>query len=115
MLLPYLPVLNSKRIILGSQSKSRNELLSTQQLKYDRISSNFAEDLDKESFATPEEYNLVRILPYAGHLPGKSERPARHFLRNEKGVGSPDLRRYHHLRRGKDHLEASKMFVIVGR
>ena len=47
MLLPYLNVLNSKRIILGSQSKSRNELLATQQLKYERISSKFAEDLDK--------------------------------------------------------------------
>lgn len=58
MLLPYLNVLNSKRVILGSQSKSRNELVSTQQLKYERISSKFAEDLDKASFESPEAYNL---------------------------------------------------------
>ena len=59
MLLSYLNILNSKRIILGSQSKSRNELVTTQQLKYERISSKFAEDLDKHSFETPEAYNLV--------------------------------------------------------
>ena len=27
-------------------------------IKYERISSKFAEDLDKESFATPELYNM---------------------------------------------------------
>ena len=41
MLLPYLNVLNSKLIILGSQSKSRNELMATQKLQYERISSKF--------------------------------------------------------------------------
>ena len=30
MLLPYLEVLNQKKIILGSQSKMRNELMQTQ-------------------------------------------------------------------------------------
>lgn len=57
MLLPYLEALNSKKIILGSQSKMRNELMMTQvknrikkKLKYDRVSSTFAEDLDKKSF-----------------------------------------------------------------
>jgi len=47
MLLPYLPILNSKHIILGSQSKSRNELVQAQRLKYSVIPSAFAEDLDK--------------------------------------------------------------------
>lgn len=28
MLLPYLPVLNAKKVILGSQSKSRRELMT---------------------------------------------------------------------------------------
>ncbi len=30
MLLPYLEVLNSKNVVLGSQSKSRNEIMTTQ-------------------------------------------------------------------------------------
>ena len=60
MLLPYLSVLDAKRIILGSQSKSRNELMITQQLKYERVPSKFVEDLDKESFPTPEAYNMVQ-------------------------------------------------------
>jgi len=30
MLLPYLEVLNSKKIVLGSQSKMRNELMQVQ-------------------------------------------------------------------------------------
>lgn len=32
MLMPYLPVLNKKRIILGSQSKSRKFLVTAQVL-----------------------------------------------------------------------------------
>jgi hypothetical protein len=62
MLLPYLKVLNGKRIILGSQSKSRNELMQTQRLNYKIIPSKFEENLDKESFASPSEYNLVHLL-----------------------------------------------------
>lgn len=30
MLLPYLPILNKKKVILGSQSKTRNELMKSQ-------------------------------------------------------------------------------------
>ena len=41
MLLPYLKVLNSKKIVLGSQSKTRNELMQTQRLKYVTIPSKF--------------------------------------------------------------------------
>jgi hypothetical protein len=59
MLLPYLPVLNNKRVILGSQSKSRNELVQAQRLKYTVIPSAFAEDLDKSAFPSPADYNLV--------------------------------------------------------
>jgi len=60
MLMPYLPILNKKKIILGSQSKSRRFLvtaqvtcLMTQKLNFECISSKFAEDLDKASFETP--------------------------------------------------------------
>ena len=62
MLLPYLSKLDAKKIILGSQSKSRNELVASQQLKYERISSKFAEDLDKSAFETPEAYNMVLVF-----------------------------------------------------
>jgi len=47
MLLPYLKAINSKKVILGSQSKSRKELLQTQRIDYKSIPSTFAEDLDK--------------------------------------------------------------------
>lgn len=41
MLLPYLKVLNNKTVILGSQSKSRNELMTAQRLTYTVIPSKF--------------------------------------------------------------------------
>lgn len=41
MLLPYLNILNNKKIILGSQSKSRNELMIAQKIQYDIIPSTF--------------------------------------------------------------------------
>ena len=47
MLCPYLKTLNNKKIILGSQSKTRNELMQAQKLEYKIIPSKFAEDLDK--------------------------------------------------------------------
>ncbi len=53
MLLPYLSVLNNKKVILGSQSKSRNSLMTAQRLKYTVIPSTFPEDLDKSSYAHP--------------------------------------------------------------
>lgn len=59
MLLPYLKVLNGKQVILGSQSKSRNELMTAQRLLYKVIPSNFAEDLDKKLYkGNPAQYNL---------------------------------------------------------
>ncbi len=51
MLLPYLKVLNSKVVILGSQSKSRKELVSAQRLNYTVVPSKFEEDLDKSQYA----------------------------------------------------------------
>lgn len=42
MLLPYLKVLNKKKIILGSQSKSRKELFDAQRIVYETIPSTFA-------------------------------------------------------------------------
>ena len=59
MLLPYLKVINNKKVILGSQSKTRNELMQAQRVEYKIIPSKFAEDLDKKSFASPSDYNLV--------------------------------------------------------
>lgn len=47
MLLPYLKFLNAKKIILGSQSKTRNELLTAQRVAYAAIPSVFEENLDK--------------------------------------------------------------------
>lgn len=62
MLLPYLKVLQGKKVILGSQSKSRNELMTAQRLPYTVIPSKFEEDLDKDLYKDrPEDYNMVRI------------------------------------------------------
>jgi len=47
MLSLNIKALNEKKIILGSQSKSRNELMQAQKLNYKIIPSKFAEDLDK--------------------------------------------------------------------
>lgn len=61
MLLPYLKALNSKTIVLGSQSKSRNELMQTQRIAYQIIPSKFEEDLDKKAYESPADYNMVSI------------------------------------------------------
>jgi predicted house-cleaning NTP pyrophosphatase (Maf/HAM1 superfamily) len=60
MLLPYLKTLNSKAIILGSQSKTRNELMTPQRLKYSVIPSKFEENLDKGAYQDASIYNLVQ-------------------------------------------------------
>jgi predicted house-cleaning NTP pyrophosphatase (Maf/HAM1 superfamily) len=64
MLLPYLKVLQGKKVILGSQSKSRNELMTAQRLPYTVIPSKFEEDLDKKLYqGRPADYNMVsRVL-----------------------------------------------------
>jgi hypothetical protein len=72
MLLPYLKVLNNKKIILGSQSKTRKELLNAQRIVYQAIPSKFAEDLDKSAFPSPADYNLVPSPAYSGNLQRKS-------------------------------------------
>lgn len=62
MLLPYLKVLHGKKIILGSQSKSRNELMTAQRIPYTVIPSKFEEDLEKGLYKDrPEDYNMVRM------------------------------------------------------
>jgi len=53
MLLPYLPILNKKHIILGSQSQSRRQLIDAQKIQYEAIPSTFEENLDKSSFHSP--------------------------------------------------------------
>lgn len=59
MLLPYLNLLSTKNIILGSQSVSRNGLIKSQIPKYSIVPSKFAEDLDKNSFPTSKDYNIA--------------------------------------------------------
>jgi len=60
MLLPYLKRLSTKKVILGSQSKSRNELMTAQRLNYTVVPSKFAEDLPKEKYSgRPDLYNQV--------------------------------------------------------
>jgi septum formation protein len=68
MLLPYLSVLNSKKVILGSQSKSRNQLMTAQGLKYTVIPSTFPEDLDKSIYAHPSQYNMVIVIQPRIHV-----------------------------------------------
>ena len=62
MLLPYLKALESKIVVLGSQSKSRNELMTAQGIKYKVIPSKFPEDLEHASYDHPKDYNLVRVF-----------------------------------------------------
>jgi len=59
MLLPYLPILNKKHVILGSQSQSRKELMDAQRIHYTAVPSTFEENLDKSSFNSAADYNLV--------------------------------------------------------
>ena len=57
MILGYLEDLKDLRIVLGSQSIPRRNLLKSSGLdNFDIMVSGFAEDLDKQSFATPSEY-----------------------------------------------------------
>lgn len=71
MLLPYLKTLNNKTIILGSQSKSRNELMQAQRVTYKVIPSKFEEDLDKKAYESPADYNLVSIISFRKPAKGK--------------------------------------------
>lgn len=62
MLLPYLKALESKIVVLGSRSKSRNELMTAQGIKYKVIPSKFAEDLEHASYDHPKDYNMVQMF-----------------------------------------------------
>lgn len=62
MLLPYLKALESKVVVLGSQSKSRNELMTAQGIKYKVIPSKFAEDLEHAAYDHPKDYNMVPMF-----------------------------------------------------
>ena len=72
MLLPYLPVLNEKKIILGSQSKSRNELITTQVHPTPHRKSNM-----KESPASLQKILTKRPSP---HPTSTTWKPAREKL-----------------------------------
>mmetsp|Transcript_1189 Transcript_1189/g.4448 ORF Transcript_1189/g.4448 Transcript_1189/m.4448 type:complete len:211 (+) Transcript_1189:31-663(+) len=56
MLLPHLPMLNARRIVLASQSPRRQELLSGLGVKFEVVVSGFAEDLDKSVYSTAAAY-----------------------------------------------------------
>lgn len=56
-LLPYIRQLNAEyRVILASGSPRRRELLSLIGLQHEVLVSSFAENLDKGSFESPQEY-----------------------------------------------------------
>ena len=56
MLSHYLPLLNSKNIILASQSYGRQDLLKQQGIRYKIVVSKFEEDLDKSMFGSKIDY-----------------------------------------------------------
>ncbi|EKE39713.1 hypothetical protein ENUP19_0261G0018 [Entamoeba nuttalli] len=56
MLLEYLNTINSKKIILASQSLRRKEILEQMELKFEIHVSNFEENLDKKLFKDPVDY-----------------------------------------------------------
>ena len=56
MLEPIRHILKQQRLILASSSERRKQILSTIGLEFEVISSNFAENLPKESFSHPIEY-----------------------------------------------------------
>ena len=57
MLMPYMNVLNNKKIILGSQSKSRKFLVSAQVLKYLSRKSN----LNASRASSPKIYKSLHL------------------------------------------------------
>ena len=56
MLEPIRHLLKHRRIVLASASERRKQLLAAVGLDFEAISSNFAENLPKESFSHPIEY-----------------------------------------------------------
>ena len=62
MLLDLLETLESWDIVLGSGSPRRLEIVTDMGLNVRVVTSSFAEDLDKTTFATPEEYVAATAL-----------------------------------------------------
>ncbi|CAG2167987.1 unnamed protein product [Oppiella nova] len=56
MLEPIRHILQRQRLVLASASERRKQILSSIGLEFESISSNFAENLPKESFSHPIEY-----------------------------------------------------------
>lgn len=48
MLMPYLSLLNGKKIILASQSIARKEILEKQGIKFSMLASSFEDNINKE-------------------------------------------------------------------
>eukprot|EP01029_Cantina_marsupialis_P028224 TRINITY_DN775885_c0_g1_i1.p1 TRINITY_DN775885_c0_g1~~TRINITY_DN775885_c0_g1_i1.p1 ORF type:complete len:204 (-),score=55.94 TRINITY_DN775885_c0_g1_i1:190-801(-) len=64
MILEYLDLINSKNVVLASQSPRRKEILERIGLRFSITSSSFEENLDKSKF-TPEEYVQENALQKA--------------------------------------------------
>uniref|UniRef100_A0A2R5LMZ2 Putative nucleic acid-binding protein asmtl n=1 Tax=Ornithodoros turicata TaxID=34597 RepID=A0A2R5LMZ2_9ACAR len=58
MLEPLLPILERKQIILASSSPRRKEILNMLGLKYQIVTSDFEENLNKDDFPTPVQYAI---------------------------------------------------------
>lgn len=59
MIIQHLPRLNSKTIILASQSPRRREILKLMGLSFTPIPSTFEENLDKSQFPNPQAYVIA--------------------------------------------------------
>eukprot|EP01118_Nematostelium_gracile_P012668 TRINITY_DN4658_c0_g1_i2.p1 TRINITY_DN4658_c0_g1~~TRINITY_DN4658_c0_g1_i2.p1 ORF type:complete len:210 (-),score=29.43 TRINITY_DN4658_c0_g1_i2:26-655(-) len=59
MLLRLVPQINQKRIILGSASPRRSEILRSLGLRFEVIPSQFAEDLEKNNYKHATDYVLA--------------------------------------------------------
>lgn len=81
MILQYLPRLNSKNIILASQSPRRREILNLMGLSFTPIPSTFEETLDKSQFPTPQAYVIANAQ-------GKAVDVARSHPQHDLIIGS---------------------------
>lgn len=59
MIMEHLPRLQSKNIILASQSPRRREILTLMGLPFSAVPSGFEENLDKSSFKAPRDYVMA--------------------------------------------------------
>jgi hypothetical protein len=95
MLLPYLPVLNEKKIILGSQSKSRNELITTQVQIAQQVENKIRAHLKQICRGPRQRILCIPRSLQLGNLQGKSEGPAVDLQKGRQTMGYADLWRYH--------------------